>query len=61
MPGTGIRMDGVKAMNAARRRDYKLCRETDKILSDFARHKDKHDRKKIESEFFQAQKEYKKA
>jgi hypothetical protein len=40
-----------------KRGDYGLCRQTDKILTDFVRFKEPEARKKIEAEYYGIQKE----
>jgi len=48
----------TKTNTGAQRGDFKMCREGDKVLSDYKRFKDTKSREKIKDEYFQLQKEY---
>jgi len=52
-----IRSGLTKTNAGPQRGDFKLCRDTDKILSNYKRFKDPQSREKIKNEYFQAQKE----
>lgn len=52
-----IRSGLIKTNTGPQRGDFKLCREGDRILSDYKRFKDPKSREKIKDEYFQAQKE----
>ena len=49
---------GITRSKDAQRGDYKLCRETDKVLADYRRFKNPKDREKIKEEYFGRQKSY---
>lgn len=50
-------VEGRSRTSAPQRGDYKLCREADRILKEYKTFKHPNDRKKIESEYFQLQRE----
>lgn len=52
------RLKGLSRTKTAQRGDFKLCRESDKILNDFKRFKSEGDRKKIEHEYYTLRREY---
>jgi len=49
---------GLTRAKRAQRGDFRLCRDLDKTLKDYIRFKNLRDRKKIESEYYGKQKEY---
>ena len=49
---------GLTRAKGAQRGDFRLCRDLDKTLKDYIRFKNLRDRKKIESEYYGKQKEY---
>ncbi len=51
---------GLTRADVPMRGDYKLCRETDKVLADYRKFKNPKDREKIRVEYYGRQKEYRK-
>lgn len=52
---------GLMIPKGPQRGDFKICRESDKILSNYRKFKDPRDRAKIASEYNQVRREYRKA
>lgn len=53
-------LKGLSKAKGAQRGDFKLCRESDKILKDYRNFKDSDDREKIKNEYFGLSREYRK-
>jgi hypothetical protein len=52
-------ISGLTKTTGPQRGDYKLCRESDKILREYKTHKDPNARKEIQNSYFQLRKESK--
>ena len=52
------KITGLTKDSGAKRQDFKLCRENDKLYKDYRRFNDKSSREKIKRELEQVKKEY---